>query len=220
MTIRVLQAITRMIVGGAQLHALYLCQRLDKSRFDTQLLTGPELGPEGDLLSAARATVPTQVIGALGREMHPLRDVEAYFAIKRFISKERFHIVHTNTSKAGILVRRAARACGVPIVVHTVHGWQWTEARTGTMNRFIIASERWAAGLSDRLIVVTEKDREKGLKAGVGRPEQYVLIESSIALDRFTPEIANLFHDLACQVADVFHEVFSIEFSMSHLFET
>jgi len=188
MTIRVLQAITRMIVGGAQLHALYLCQRLDKSRFDTQLLTGPELGPEGDLLSAARATVPTQVIGALGREVHPLRDVEAYFAIERFLKKERFHIVHTNTSKAGILVRRAARACGVPIVVHTVHGWQWTEARTGTMNRFIIASERWAAGLSDRLIVVTEKDREKGLKAGVGRPEQYVLIESSIALDRFTPD--------------------------------
>src|SRR6476620_4662567 len=41
-----------------------------------------------------------------------------------------------------------------------------------------------------------------------------------IALDRFTPEIANLFHDFACQVADVFHEMFSIEFSMSHLFET
>ena len=188
MAVRVLQAITRMIVGGAQLHALYLCQRLDPGRFQAQLLTGPELGPEGDLLSTARTTVPTHVVPSLGREMHPLRDLEAYRAIKRFLEAERFHIVHTNTSKAGILVRRAARACGVPIVVHTVHGWQWTEARTGLMNRFIIASERWAARFTDRLIVVTEKDREKGLREKVGRSEQYVLIESSIVLDRFSPD--------------------------------
>lgn len=188
MTFRVLQAITRMIVGGAQLHALHLCQRLDPARFRTELLTGPELGPEGDLLTTALDTVPTHVVPELGREMEPARDLRAYRAVKRYLEAKRFHIVHTNTSKAGILVRQAARAAGVPIILHTVHGWQWTHARRGTMNRFIIASERWAARFTDRLIVVTEKDREKGLKAKVGRAEQYVLIESSIALERFRPD--------------------------------
>src|SRR5262249_52808872 len=148
----------------------------------------PELGSEGDLLSLARSTVPTHIVPSLGRELNPIHDLEAYRAIKVFLQREQFQIVHTNTSKAGILVRRAARACGVPVIVHTVHGWQWTEARTGMMNRFIIASERWAARMSDRLIVVTEKDRDKGLRERVGRPEQYVLIESSIRLDRFQPD--------------------------------
>ena len=188
MTVRVLQAITRMIVGGAQLHALYLCQKLDPARFQTELLTGPELGPEGDLLTTALSSVPTHVVPELGREMNPWRDLRAYREVKRYLEAKRFHIVHTNTSKAGILVRQAARAARVPVILHTVHGWQWTHARRGAMNRFIIASERWAARFSDRLIVVTEKDREKGLAAGVGRPEQYVLIESSIALDRFRPD--------------------------------
>jgi glycosyltransferase involved in cell wall biosynthesis len=185
--IRVLQAITRMIVGGAQLHALHLCQRLDPCRFETELLTGPELGPEGDLLTAARASVSTTVVEPLGREIRPLRDLRAYRMVREHLRRRRFHIVHTNTSKAGILVRRAARAAEVPVIVHTVHGWQWTHARTGWMNRFIIASEREAARYTDRLVVVAGKDREKGLAAGVGRPEQYVLIESAIALDRFDP---------------------------------
>jgi glycosyltransferase involved in cell wall biosynthesis len=55
------------------------------------------------------------------------------------------------------------------------------------MNRFIIESERWAARITDRLVVVAAEDRKKGLAAGVGAPERYVLIESSIPLDTFDP---------------------------------
>ncbi len=178
-----------MILGGAQVHVLYLCRLLDRERYDVQLLTGPELGPEGDLLSAARrAGVPTTVIGSLRREIRPWNDFRAYLALRDHLRREPYDIVHTNVSKAGILVRHAAREAGVPVIIHTAHGWQWTSARGGVMNRFIIGSERWAARFTDRIVVVAEKDREKGLAAGVGRPEQYALIESAIPLDEFDPD--------------------------------
>jgi glycosyltransferase involved in cell wall biosynthesis len=177
-----------MIVGGAQLNTLYTCRLLDPGRFRATLLTGPEQGAEGDLLTTARAEVPTVLIPSLGREIHPLRDFTAYRAILSHLEETPYTVMHTHTSKAGILARYAARRRRVPVVVHTAHGWQWTHARGGGMNRLIIEAERRAARLTDRIIVVTAKDREKGLEAGVGRPEQYVLIESAIPLEEFDPE--------------------------------
>lgn len=187
--VRVLNSITRMIVGGAQLTALQTCRLLDGSRYEPTLMTGPELGPEGDLLTRARTEAfPTVLIPSLGREIRPWRDAVAYRAIRSHIDGGGYSIVHTHTSKAGILTRLAAHRAGVPVILHTAHGWQWTHARGRVMNRIIVRSERAAARYTDRIIVVAEKDREKGLAAGVGRPEQYVHIESAIALDEFDPE--------------------------------
>ncbi len=177
-----------MIVGGAQLNTLYTCRLLDRTRYAPAILTGPELGPEGDLLSAARESgVPTFLAPHLGREIRPHRDLVAYREVLRHLREHRYTVVHTHISKTGILGRLAARKVGVPVVIHTAHGWQWTLARTGAMRRFIIASERWAARFTDRIVVVAEGDREKGLAAGVGSPDQYVVIESAISLDEFDP---------------------------------
>lgn len=186
--INVLHPITRMIVGGAQLNTLYTCRLLDPERFRATLLTGPELGPEGDLLTTARKEVPTVLVPTLGREIHPFRDFRAYRDILAHLNQTPYEVVHTHTSKAGILGRLAARRCGVPVIIHTAHGWQWTLARNAAMRRFIVDCERWAARFTDRIVVVSEGDREKGLREGVGRPEQYTVIESAIPLDEFDPE--------------------------------
>jgi len=191
--VRVLQAITRMMVGGAQLTALQTCRLIDRDRFRCELLTGPQTGPEGDLLSVAvNEGTPTTVVEPLVREIRPWKDWSAYRKIRGALLRPPggggpYTIVHTHTSKAGILVRRAARACGVPFVVHTVHGWQWTDTRSRAFNRLIRESERRAARWTDRLIAVAETDRVRGLEAGVGRPEQYRVIESAIDLDEFHP---------------------------------
>jgi len=185
---RVLQAITRMIVGGAQINTLDLCRYVDRQQFETTLLTGPDLGPEGDLLSVAGVTdLPVVLIPKLGREIRPARDAAAYLDIRAHLRRHPYDLVHTHVSKAGLLVRHAARRRRIPAIIHTAHGWQWTLARSERMKRFIIACERWAARFTDRIIVVAEGDREKGLREGVGRPEQYVVIESAICLDDFDP---------------------------------
>jgi len=190
--VRVLHAITRMILGGAQFNTLYTCQMLDPARYSVDLVSGPDLGPEGDLLATAiKEGVATTVLPSLKREIHPWNDLMAYRQVHRFLGKGRYDVVHTHTSKAGILVRKAAMNRRVPAIIHTAHGWQWTSSRSGPMNRFIIDCERWAARYSDRIIVVAESDLEKGLSAGVGNPDQYRVIESAIPLQAFDPRIVD-----------------------------
>jgi glycosyltransferase involved in cell wall biosynthesis len=103
----------------------------------------------------------------------------------RFIRGGHFDIVHTHSSKAGILGRLAARIAGVPVRIHTVHGWSFHE-RMGRLNRrFNVILERVAARITDSLIVVTETDLDKGLQAGIGTNRQYALIRSGIDFGRF-----------------------------------
>lgn len=191
-TPRVLQAITRMMVGGAQLTALQTAERLSRTDYRCELLTGPQTGPEGDLLSVARDVVPTTILPTLVREVHPWHDARALKDARRFLASQGrlgdpFQVVHTHVSKAGAIVRQAARSVHTPVIVHTAHGWQWTNPSQGVLNRIMVATERWAARFTDLILVVSEQDREKGLAAGVGIPTQYRLVESAIDLEAFDP---------------------------------
>jgi hypothetical protein len=121
---RIAHVITRMIVGGAQENTLLCCQDLIRLHHDTVLLiTGPSLGPEGELLGQGRGgEVPLAVVPSLCRAIHPGRDLRSYRALQRLLREFRPEVVHTHSDKGGILGRLAAHALGVPAIVHTVHG--------------------------------------------------------------------------------------------------
>jgi glycosyltransferase involved in cell wall biosynthesis len=95
--------------------------------------------------------------------------------------------VHTNSSKAGVLGRIAAKLAGVPIIIHTVHGWSFHEHMSPLRRHLFVALEKLTASFTDAMIVVAEPDIEKGLREGIGRPQQYRLIRSAISLERFDP---------------------------------
>lgn len=181
--LRVLHVITRMIVGGAQESVLLSCALVDRRRFASEILTGPQTGAEGSLMDAVRAReIPLHVEPTLVRELHALKDPVALARMVRFLRRGRYDILHTHTAKAATLGRIAARMAGVPTVVHTVHGWVFTAEHPAWQSRIYLEIERLLAPLSDRLVVVAENDREEGLSLGVGRPDQYVLIRSGIEL--------------------------------------
>jgi len=183
---RVLHLITRMIVGGAQEMVLLLGQMLDRERFETHVACGPQTGPEGDLGPELRAAgVVVHRIPDLVREPAPLRDRRALEQIRQLLRREKFDIVHTHTAKAGVLGRYAARKEGVPVVVHHVHSWSFTPEHNLVLRAAFCAVERWAARWCDALCVVTPVDMRRGLRLGIGREEQYVLIRSAIDLGRF-----------------------------------
>ena len=82
---------------------------------DVRLLTGPETGPEGDLLNHPRARgIPVTKIPSLVREVDPVRDILATAALWRELRRLRPGIVHTHSGKAGILGRLAARKTDAP----------------------------------------------------------------------------------------------------------
>ena len=97
----------------------------------------------------------------------------------------RYDIVHTHSSKAGVLGRLAAKSVGVPIILHTVHGWSFHERMIPRQRSFYVALEKIAAWAGDHMIVVSPKDIDKGLAQGIGKRSDYTLIRSGIELDRF-----------------------------------
>ena len=179
--------ITRLIVGGAQENTLASVVELRRrGRFAADLVLGPTRGPEGTLVPEARRHgVEPRLVRSLRRAVNPLLDPGALAALAALFRRGRYQVVHTHSSKAGILGRVAARLAGVPVVVHTVHGWGFNDRRPALVNRAFTAAERWCAGFTDALVTVTPRDTESGLALGIGRPALYTTIRSGIDVARF-----------------------------------
>jgi glycosyltransferase involved in cell wall biosynthesis len=186
--IRVLHIITRLIVGGAQENTLFTAELLDASRYQVDLISGSQTGSEGSLVEEARSKgIPLTIVPHLVRQISPLHDLLALLKLTQIIRRGQYTIVHTHSSKAGILGRLAARLARTPIIVHTVHGWSFHDYMSPLTRKIYIGLEQRMAKLSDALIVVAEQDIAKGLAAGIGQPNQYHLIHSSIPLEEFDP---------------------------------
>jgi glycosyltransferase involved in cell wall biosynthesis len=184
--VRVLHVITRLIIGGAQENTMLTAALLDPDRYTVEVISGPQTGPEGSLIPEVRARgIQLAILPSLVRQIHPLKDLAALAALARLISQGRYDIVHTHSSKAGILGRWAARLAGVPVIVHTVHGWGHHDRQHPLVRRIYILLERITQRVTDRLIVVSPRNAEMGLADSIAVPEKYVTVRSGIELDRF-----------------------------------
>jgi glycosyltransferase involved in cell wall biosynthesis len=188
----VLQIITRLIVGGAQETVMYAAALLDPDRFRVDVLCGPQTGSEGSLIEEVRAAgVPLTILPEMVREISPIKDLQALCKMVRLLRDNPHTIVHTNSSKAGILGRIAAFLARVPVIVHTVHGWSFHDHMSPLARLTFIALERLTARMTAALVVVTRQDIDKGLEVGIGKPEQYHVIRSAISLEEFAPANAD-----------------------------
>ncbi len=184
--IPVLHIITRLIIGGAQENTMLTANLLDKTKWQIDVLCGPQTGSEGSLIDEARqCNIPLSIETTLVREINPVKDFLAVFRLTRFIKRGKYTIVHTHSSKAGILGRWAAWLAGTPIIVHTVHGWGHTPRQHLLVQKIYILLEKLTLPITTQLIVVSPRDIEKGIKADIGRAEDYTVIRSGIELDRF-----------------------------------
>ncbi len=184
--IRVLHIITRMIVGGAQENTLLSVEGLDQlPEYEVTLASGVDNGPEGELLTRARATTRLIVVPELGRNINPLADVKAFWQLYRLIKQGRYHIVHTHSSKAGVLGRLAAKLAGTPFVVHTLHSLVFHEYQPWLVNRTWRVIKKICAPLTDHFISVSSIISDKAIAARIARPEKFCTIYSGMELDWF-----------------------------------
>ena len=184
---RVVHLITRLILGGAQENTLLTCEDLLRIHGDDVLLvTGPGVGPEGSLVERARqGDVPLEILPALGRAIHPLRDAQSYFQIKQAIRRFRPDVVHTHSGKAGLLGRSAARALGVPAIVHTVHGAPFHPYQGRGARAVFRWCERYAANRCDALVSVAEAMTDLLVDAGVAPREKFTTVYSGMEVEGF-----------------------------------
>lgn len=170
--------ITKLELGGAQKQLLTLLKGLDRTNFNLFLVTA-----QNGLLVEETASIEGLVFYRsryLERPIHLLKDIFALFEISSFIHKHKIDIVHTHSSKAGIVGRWAAFLSGVKVIFHTVHGWSFNDFQHPLVRKLFIWLERIAAGFTNKILVVSEHDRNKGIEARIGKPDQYCLMRYGI----------------------------------------
>ncbi|MEI6831870.1 MAG: glycosyltransferase family 4 protein [Candidatus Omnitrophota bacterium] len=176
--INILYIITKLELGGAQKQLLSLVRGLDKERFNPYILTAYD----GLLVDAAKTIPNLKLIRCrlLERPIRPIKDTLALFFIYRFIKNNKIDIVHTHSSKAGILGRLAAKAAGVRIIIHTVHGWSFHDYQVGIIYYFYLFLEKLCAQFSSAIVVVSRWDKRQAARQLVGRQDKYKLIRYAI----------------------------------------
>lgn len=178
-----------MIIGGAQENTLFTVQGLREyeSYQDVDLITGPTTGPEGNLIEyrGLKEGRDYILVPELVRNIHPFKDAAAFFKLWKIFRKKKYDIVHTHSSKAGILGRLAAWAAGVKIIVHTIHGQPFHEYQSSLLNAVYVFLEKLAAKVSTKIVTVCRVMEEKSLEKGIGKKGLFVTIYSGMDLDSF-----------------------------------
>jgi glycosyltransferase involved in cell wall biosynthesis len=179
---RIAHVITRLINGGADENTVSSCNQAVRSGHDVILIHGAQTRPE--ILASVDARVKVVELPSLVRPIAPLGDMKALGDLVRTFRRLRPDVVHTHTSKAGILGRLAARAARVPVVVHGVHIVPFVNVgRLETVA--YLAAERAVQGLTHAFIDVSPGTRDLCVEAGVGAPERHHVVESGFDLSRF-----------------------------------
>jgi glycosyltransferase involved in cell wall biosynthesis len=174
MAAKVVHVVTRLDLGGAQQNTLYTVAHLDRSRFEPVLVAG-----EGGVLDAEAASCRTVFLSSLVHPVSPLRDVLAYLELTSLFLHEKPSVVHTHSSKAGILGRFAAFTAGVPVIVHTYHGFGFHDRQNGLVKAMYVFLERLACRVSTALIYVSRANQDYAARHGLPPGE---LIRSGVKL--------------------------------------
>ncbi len=186
--IKVLHIITRLDPGGSAINTLETVHRLDPEGFAVDLVAGLTNDPTGQTAAfLARTGIRCVFVHELVRDIHPLADVRAFFRLQAFIKRGRYDIVHTHTSKAGILGRWAARSAGVKRIVHTPHGHVFYGYFSSLFTGLFIMAERLTDLITDRFIELTDRGVIEHLALGIGNRAKWSVIPSGINLALFAP---------------------------------
>ena len=206
---RILHISTRLILGGSQENTVLSCEEQVRRGHEVHLAFGPIFGPEGSMLPriqrfhagsgrTGEREIRLHEVEDLVREVSPHKDLRAVRALERLIEVVDPDVVHTHSSKAGILGRRAAwkvkqRHSGRPRVVHTIHGPPFMPVegtslqrlRTRMVNAVYTLAERGAAHRCDAIVSVADAMTEQFLARGIGRPALYTTVRSGVEVERY-----------------------------------
>lgn len=180
MPVKVLHLVTRLDLGGAQQNTLHTVRHLDRAAFEPVLVCG-----RGGILDDEAAGDPsfrTVFVDSLLRDIHPFYDLLALLELTKVLLAEKPAVLHTHSSKAGILGRLAAALAGVPVVVHTYHGFGFHDRQPASVKRLYVFLEKLCARFTDALVFVSKANIAYAAAHGIVRPEDAVLIRSGVAL--------------------------------------
>jgi len=197
--VKIIHIITRLDRGGSAQNTFLTCLGLTEKyelllvhglSFESKMTHWEKQSVQRGIEKAKDRGIKVVPIPSLVRRIDPLQDLRAFFSLWRLMIQERPSIVHTHTSKPGILGRWAAKMAGVPIIVHTPHGHVFYGHFGPLVSRFFLMVERFTASITDRMVALTEGERNDYIAFSVCDPGRIVTIHSGVEIDRYTkPEV-------------------------------
>ena len=191
---RVMHIITRLDKGGSAETTLQVVSLLNRERYDVFLVHGLSLESNmgvteqevlaRDLSQTEKRGVRSFSIPSLVRRLSLKNDLLAFISVYRLIKRIKPHIVHTHTSKAGVLGRVAAYLAGVPIIVHTPHGHVFHSYYGYIVTKMIVFVEIILSLITDKITALTDRERDEHLEQGIASIEKYIIIHSGVMLQQ------------------------------------
>ncbi|MCY7302144.1 MAG: glycosyltransferase family 4 protein [Thermoleophilia bacterium] len=184
--IRVLRVIARLNIGGPSLHVSYLTEGLADRGYATTLAAGALSEGEASMAYVAEQRgVDVESIPGLKRDVSPTDDVRVIAHLIGLIRRDRPHILHTHTAKAGTVGRLAARLAGTcrpPVVVHTFHGHTLAGYFGPATQEAYRRIERGLARNTDALVAVSPEVRDELVALGVAPASRFTVIRLGVDL--------------------------------------
>ncbi len=191
----VVHIITRLDMGGSAQNTLKTCAGLAGRKYSVILVYGESLESnmteaercrvQEELVNAEKQGVATCVLPTLIRRIDPFMDMAALVGLLVLIRKEKPDIVHTHTSKAGILGRLAAWLTRIPVIVHTPHGHVFHGHFSNLLSKIFLVVERVFDKITDITIALTDGERNDYIIQSVSKPDKLVKIHSGVDVNRF-----------------------------------
>jgi glycosyltransferase involved in cell wall biosynthesis len=199
MKIKIIHIITRLDKGGSAENTLLTALGINKKKYEVILVKGPTY--ESRMSNKEHATISADLKEArlkgvrivnlpfLLRRINPVYDLLALFSLYIFLIKENPTIVHSHTSKAGLLGRLAAKLAGVPIIVHTPHGHVFFGYFGPFKTKIFILLEKLASRITDKIVTLSNREKEDYRLFKIAEEDKFSVICSGIGLNKFTESL-------------------------------
>lgn len=183
---KIAHVITRLIVGGAQENTILSCGGLVAKCHNVALIAGTETGPEGSLWDhAERSGADLIRLDSLRRNVHPYHDARCLAELTDIFRRGKFDIVHTHSSKGGILGRWAAARAGVRGVVHTIHGMSFNRTQPAIVRWTYRTLEQLAAQSTHAFVTVADAMIDQAVAGGLGARQAFTTVYSGMPTERY-----------------------------------
>jgi glycosyltransferase involved in cell wall biosynthesis len=184
MMIKVLHIHTLPVISGSGINTFLSMQGMDRNLYEVELACAPG----GRLIPLVQENhMKVRSFKNMVQPLHPLKDTLTLLDLTAFFKRNFYHVVHTHNSKAGFLGRLAAKLAGVPVIVHTVHGFAFHDEEPLWRQVLFRNLERLGSHWCDKMIFISQPLIEWALKDHIVGEEKIAKIYSGIQLDQFCP---------------------------------
>jgi len=188
--IRVLHIVTRMNTGGVAVLLANLIRNFDPKDIEVRLVVGSCDSSEEDYLEKIATDIPFVKITSLQRAISPSKDLSAFLALIKQIRDFNPHVIHTHTSKAGLLGRLAGLIAAPRTKrVHTFHGHLLEGYFSKFKTSLLVRSELFLAIITNRLIAMGNQVKNDLLEVGIGNDSKYSVFFPGLSPAKIIPKV-------------------------------